>query len=1124
MEQQKYQKMEHKEHIYKLPDTYIGSIEFHSEEMFIKTDSDNFEKKKINYVPGFYKIFDEILVNALDHRQRDNSVKNIKVNISHGQSEISIYNDGEGIDICLYDEHDEEKQIYIPELLFSHLLTSTNYNQNEKKTTGGKNGYGSKLTCIFSKSFIIETIDSKRQLKYIQKILNNNSEVQKPKITKYTSKPYTKITFLPDYERFGLIEGITDDIYKLLERRVYDATATTPSDLNIYLNSVKLKIKTLAKYSELYFNTDVYKGYKGFYTETERWKIGIVLSPNREYNQISFVNGIWTMKGGKHVDYILNQIIDRLKQILSKHTKTKGKTFRTNQIKDNIWLFVDSVIENPSFTSQTKEELTTKSTQFGSTCVLNDIDEKLIEKFTKYQPIDELNFIDRMVEHIKTNTNQAIKKTDGAKKNILKGIPKLDDAFLAGTRNSLKCTLILTEGDSAKASVMSGLSVLGSSFRETFGIFPLRGKFLNVRDCSIDKITNNEEVKNLKTILGLQQGKVYTKENLKELRYGSIAITTDADHDGSHIKGLLLNFLHYFWPSLLQIDGFVKTIITPIIKGFRNQQTISFYTLKEFEKFKEQHIGEKWEYKYYKGLGTSTGKEFKEYFKKLKDITIEYKWESKDSKESKDSEDSILMAFSKDRANSRKEWLGTYDPHDTIEYSSDSSNKQKKSIILSEFIHRELKHFSNYDNIRSIPNIMDGLKPSQRKVIYGLIHKNPKEIKVAQLASFVSEFTSYHHGEVSLEQTIVNLAQSFVGKNNLPLLFPKGQFGTRLTSKDNAQSRYIYTYLQKWTLEIFNSDDDPLLEKLEDDGKQIEPRVYYPIIPMVLVNGVDGIGTGYSTNIPPFNPLELCDVLIERNNGNSEAFKKKWIPYYRGFKGKIVEIDHNKFNINGNYEYDEKTNRLTITELPIGLWTQTFKELLEHHIELGNISSYVDKSTDEDVHFEILLSKIYCSTSDIEKLFKLSSKISMNNMYLYIHKYEMEQSHIYKFNSIEDILDYYYTERLHIYKKRKEFTLQKLKEQLQIIEEKIRFIQEVINTPEIVFRQTKDKIRKRLQDNNYIHIDSLLNIPIFHWSEEKISELIEQQKKIIDKIEFLSNKSEEHLWNDDLTRLKIILN
>lgn len=1084
--EEKYQQLQHREHIYKLPDTYIGSIEPTTIETFVIGENEKMTKKNITFVPGFFKIFDEVLVNAIDHKQRDASVKNIKITFEKGKSPITVMNDGNGIDVVVHQITNK----YVPEMLFGDLLTSTNYNPDERRTTGGKNGYGSKLTNIFSKEFIVETVDANRQLKYIQKFSENNQETHPAKITKFTSKPYTKITFLPDYEKFNMTEGIDGDIYDLLTRRVYDTTAVTPPDLNIYLNGTKLKIKSMEKYVELFS-----EGQKVFYFEQERWKVGIILSPNREYNQISFVNGIWTIKGGRHVDYILNQIIDKVKGILTKNTRTKNKTIKTSQIKDNIWLFVDSIIENPSFTSQTKEELTTKISQFGSSC---QVDEKWVEKWMKNTTSNNDSFIERMVENIQQDTNKSLKKTDGSKKSVIHGIPKLEDAFFAGTRNSLKCTLILTEGDSAKASVMSGLSVLGPKFRETYGVFPLRGKFINVRDISMDKVSANEEVKNIKTILGLQHGKVYTQENLKELRYGSIALTTDSDYDGSHIKGLVINFLHFYWPSLLQIDGFIKSYITPIVKGFSGNKTMSFYTLKDYNQFKDKHQKEKWNYKYYKGLGTSTGKEFKEYFSDIKKITREYKW---------DTDEPLIMAFSKSLANSRKEWLKLYNSDETLEYIDNNQ------ILLSDFVHKDLKHFSNYDNLRSIPNAIDGLKPSQRKVIFGILKKNKGEIKVAQLASYISEQTSYHHGEVSLEQTIIGLAQDFLGKNNLPLLQPKGQFGTiYMGGKDHAQSRYIYTELFDYSTKIFNELDNSLLEFLKEEGKNIEPKNYYPILPMVLVNGSDGIGTGYSTYIPNFNPSEIRDEIIKRNSGTVQEFKKVWTPWYKGFKGKIVSTeDPLKFDVLGKYEVKE--NQLLITELPVGTWIQTYKEFLDGQVSNGYINSYVDKSIDESVCFEVVMTdKI--SAEKIPQHFKLTSKISLNNMYLYKDK------EIHKFESVKEILDYFYEERLVMYEKRKTSILENLNNQLEIVNEKIAFIRLVLDEPDLLFRKTKKVIEESLKERQFKRTDQLLGMPIYWWTEEKILELECNAENLEKEIEILTGKQPQDLWTADLKELK----
>lgn len=380
-----YQKKDHLEHIYDIPDTYIGSIEPCIQNMWVLSDSKMIQKE-ITFIPGFFKIFDEILVNAIDHKQRDPNVKNIKVEFHRGMSEISVYNDGNGLDVEIHPVHKK----YIPEMLFGELLTSTNYEKDVKRVTGGKNGYGAKLTNIFSKRFVIETVDAERKKKYVQEFEENMSVRHEPKITKCSTKPYTKITFVPDYNKFKLDvngDGITDDIYLLFEKRVYDVTAVTPDDLNVYFNGEKIKIKSLDKYIDLFVDKSFTKCVD---EEQERWKVGIVLSPNNEFMEMSFVNGIWTSKGGKHVEHILNQIVDKIKDTLSKNPKTKSKLFKVGQIKENIWLFVNSVIENPTFTSQTKEEMTTKISQFGSKWELN---EKMVDKFVKS------GFLERILEN-----------------------------------------------------------------------------------------------------------------------------------------------------------------------------------------------------------------------------------------------------------------------------------------------------------------------------------------------------------------------------------------------------------------------------------------------------------------------------------------------------------------------------------------------------------------------------------------------------------------------------------------------------------------------------------------------------------------------------------------------------
>ena len=189
-------------------------------------------------------------------------------------------------------------------------------------------------------------------------------------------------------------------------------------------------------------------------------------------------------------------------------------------------------------------------------------------------------------------------------------------------------------------------------------------------------------------------------------------------------------------------------------------------------------------------------------------------------------------------------------------------------MAYKDFIDKELILFSRYDNTRSSPCVIDGFKPSQRKVLYGAFkRKLTSEIKVIQFSGYVSEHTAYHHGEASLNGTIISMAQDFVGSNNVNLLVPSGQFGSRLLGgKDAASPRYIYTYLSPITRLIFKEEDDALCRYLVDEGQRIEPDYYLPIIPMVLVNGSEGIGTGYSTTIPNYNPVDIVNYIKSKLN------------------------------------------------------------------------------------------------------------------------------------------------------------------------------------------------------------------------------------------------------------------
>lgn len=585
--EQMYQKKSQLEHILLRPDTYIGSVEHTRELMWVyNEEKKRMVQKEISFVPGLYKIFDEILVNAADNKQRDKSMSTIKVDIDAEKNTISVWNNGQGIPVTM---HKEEK-MYVPSMIFGHLLTSSNYNDDEKKVTGGRNGYGAKLCNIFSTSFTVETANKEYKRSFKQTWAANMTKTTEPKIKDFSGTDFTRITFSPDLVKFKM-ERLDEDIVSLMSRRAFDVAASTKG-VSVFLNGHKLSVKNFKDYIDLYIKQE--EGEAGqpikiVYEQCgERWEIACCPS-DRGFQQVSFVNSIATTKGGRHVDHVVDTIIKQLLEVLKKKNRG-GINIKPFQVRNHLWVFVNCLIENPTFDSQTKENMTLQAKSFGSKCT---IPEKFIAAVSKS------GIIESVLSWAKFKAENDIAKTGGRKSTKIKGIPKLEDANEAGTKNAYMCTLILTEGDSAKSLAVSGLGVIG---RNNYGVFPLRGKLLNVREATFKQLAENAEINNLCKIIGLQYKKKYlTMDDIKTLRYGKVMIMTDQDQDGSHIKGLLINFIHTNWPELLRLP-FLEEFITPIVKATKKNEELSFYSLPEFEEWKnDTPNNHTYSIKYYKG-------------------------------------------------------------------------------------------------------------------------------------------------------------------------------------------------------------------------------------------------------------------------------------------------------------------------------------------------------------------------------------------------------------------------------------------------------------------------------------------------------------------------------------------
>lgn len=990
-------KLEHHEQILMRPSMYIGSMDKTNINTFILNSNEELIKKDLNLSLGLYKIFDEIFTNALD--------QNDDVDIDIFDQSIKIKNTGSSIPIKKYDD-----STLIPELIFGHLLSSSNY--NEERYGAGTNGLGAKLTNIFSSKFIVKISDGEKI--FSQSYSDNMKKSNDYKIIQKKQKEYVEIEFYPDFKRF-YTENFSGDILDFITSRIYFVSSFYNKKITLNGKKINFTFKNSIK--------------------CESYNSLFIFSDELQQGQISFVNNNYTFAGGNHINNIINSI--------SAETELKP-----NEVKNNVLIISYISVKNPEFNSQTKEF-------FSSNYKAKFLPSKpLIKKFKE---------ISKQLQDAKDI--KMLDKTNGKKSNKIK-VKKLEDAFYAGSSKSDQCTLILTEGDSGKTFAVSSIPN-----REYYGIFPLKGKFLNIRDATKKQLTDNEEFNNIKKIIGLQHGKEYN--DTKSLRYGKIMVLTDADSDGIHIRALLYNLFSHFWPSLLKLN-FLISVKTPIVKATKGSQIKEFYDLKDFEKVKSSL--KNYKIKYYKGLGTSTSKEAKECFKDPKYENYKYINDEKFS-----------LLFDKKRADERKIWI---------------NNRKVEPDVLQtydHFIDHKLIDFSLYDLKRSIPNMIDGLKPSQRKILYASFKKSlNSEIKVSQFSGYVSEITSYHHGENSLNEAIISMAQDYIGSNNINLLMPIGQFGTRLSGgHDHASPRYIYTQLNSITKYIFKEEDNILLNYLDDDGFKIEPEFYIPIIPMILVNGSIGIGTGFSCNIPMFCPSSITKSIKNYLKTGSLLEIK---PFFKNFKGSVVLQNDKKIITQGII----KNN--VITELPVGRSTNDFIEYLDN-----NDINYKNNSTEKEVNITITQNEF-----NIEK--QMETSFSLNNMHLFDYK-----GVIKKYETPESIVEDFIKIRLDYFCKRKRAILKDLQTNLEDLNNKYIFIKLVIAGTIIINNNTREKILESILKHKLKNEEELLKIRIYEFTKEELVKLENCINDIKSKINYYNSKSDKDLWIYDLDNLEIQL-
>lgn len=1115
-----------RDHILTRPDMYIGekNIKKSKEVVF---DGEKLIDQKLSYSTGILKMFDEALTNATDNIERysyDRTKITNEIKVEITEDYISVYNDGYSIPI-------EEKRnlnndlVYLPQMVFAELNTSSNYDDTQERKRNGCNGVGIKLVNIFSKKFYVEIVNNKQ--KYTQTYKNNMSIIEKPNIKPIKSKDYVYIKFWLDTNRFNF-DNINEDTILMIYKRTFD---TSLFNVNVSINNInipKLSFKDfcyqhlLAKKININKDEIIEENFNG---------VHICYIPYSKSYIKSYVNHIETSDHGKHVDNFFKQ----LDKIMKEKYKITDKTSKNNSI-----LFIDQIVDRPTFSSQSKSKLTSNIT-------------------TKYIKLC-MNILENsdLINYIKSKTLSKINRKNKIKKPYFE---RLEDANMAGSKNSHKCTLFVCEGLSAASMVSSGFGVLGHDY---FGIFSLTGKILNVEKASEEKIDKNIVLSQLTQTLGLEYGKKYN--SLEGLRYGKIVCMKDADTDGSAIMGLLLNYIYTQFPSLLNLENvnFFNEFITPQIQVITKQnKKEEFYNHNEFVKWYELNQNNVKKIKYLKGLASNNSEDTLRYFKDFDKYLIPIQTDE-------NSDYYMKMAYggTKREINLRKQWVQTC-TEDTY-----LPRVHREPINISPFIMKDLVLYSHESCTRSIPNIYDGLKPTQRKVLFTLFNLPEKDAaksrKVFELTAKTAEKAKYHHGDSSLNGTIMGMMQTWCGSNNIPLLGHEGFIGSRFgLGQDGGAPRYVYANLNKITRYIFPKIDDELLEYIIEDGIEVEPKYYVPIIPMVLINGTKGIGTGYSSYIPLHNQFEIIDILEETlkqslKNSDDDIIKiynniiqeKDINLYYPGFKGSFDDHELG-YTSNGVFEWivpedkrgffkceligKNETNPfnynpcfLKITEIPIcdiG-FTHVLNTLKNKLNSKDKIQYLIDFKNDSITGNDSQLEKIELylkfsnngTTSEIEFLkdirpLKQSETISINNMYLFD-----EHIQIHKYETAYEIFEKFIEMRYELYVKRKNMIISKEKNNYNLISSRAKFIKLVIDGIIKMNKLSLKELDNKLIELEFNKIENsfnyLINLPMKWMTKEKYEELLKEKEEKHHYINKLIETQIEEFWLEDLKLLK----
>jgi DNA topoisomerase-2 len=1178
------------------PDMYIGSITSSEHQDWV---FDLVNRKlvfaNLTLADGIKRICLEILANSGDNvdSSRRMGIDPGIIEMNMNNTTVSIRNNGSPIPVepAKGYENNSQALILVPHIIFGVMMSSSNYDdKNVDRTGAGKNGVGAKAGNIFSTQFIVRVGDPKRGQEYIGVWTNNMKTILKSEcspgyawngtqwipITQnpYTGPSYVEVTWTLDFPRFELTEYPTE-AYNIFSRYLIDYSLTCK--IPVKFNGTEYDYRNIRDYAELYWSEDIisraiihyeWEGGKEpvslnkLSVKAKEQKISkaesvelipiiemLVLEDATNAVCFSYVNGLLTYEGGIHVDEAYKKIsapiVHKLNDALNSKRKEKDKRVSVNDkdVKGHVSMILNCRLSNPEYNSQCKTMLKGLKDSNGKPVKMPsiNIDENFTKQILKWQ--DLIAYLIRVAE---AKVEDIIGKTDGKKKKYVK-VNKGEDANKAGGPDSQKCMLYLVEGKSACNYPLKRID-LSPGGKDFAGFYPLKGKFVNISNTEVLDLVDNQEYIDIKRLLGLEEGVNYLiPENKAKLRYGFVMITTDADTDGTHIRTLILNLFHRKWPSLLQL-GMIGYLATPAVRIIEKDICIKkFYTTEEYELWKEANseLSKKYKPFYYKGLGRSTDEDILDDYNSIPMLICYYDQNSANSME-------VAFTKNKESANIRKDWITKWR----------DVSKFENIIVVPEnrLIQKPIEKIINYDLInytlesifRGIPSYRDGLKKSQRQSLYFILKfwnfgkSDKNSIPVERIATLTAEEVNYHHGVVNLMDTIINMAQDFVGSNNMNVFKKVGQFGARADGGEMAAAgRYSETCPEWWLSYVFDKDMVNHIERRAVEELLGEPLWIPCDVPLGIINGSQGLATGWSTYIPPHNIFDIINWLITRSQ-NGET--KPLVPWFNGFKG-IVEIKQkgvlpdaiideeikNEFDRTEVVETVEETTNtpsihkrsdsklslvtkglfkvtkdygngsfdVEITEIPVGRWIHPYHKWLEQLIEEKLLSSFDDVSTSSIPHFYLTKFKaerVNCETLKLRKTFGMSNMVMID-----------DNGYPKHYENTSMIMEEYYRSMLGLYEEIKIKRLQNLLAEIQELHHCINFIKLVNDDKIIILKTKKSEVIKQMEAYK-IPKNILSLIKAEDFSEEEIESLEKKIAKHTAEYQELYNIPAVNLW------------